>query len=207
MKQEQQWTKTGPQVTARDVAAVEASLKHTLPKDYAAFVRKHNGGVPSLKVFPIEGMPLNPIGEIDCMHSLKHSNHVFDLVQSNKRLDHALPRDCISIGRNASGDQILLYTRGPRAGQVWFLDWYSECEDPVDGTYFVASSFTEFLNALRELTAEELQEIEDLVGTHILEPPKRKKKKATKRQSAKPSKTVRKPASAAKKRRAPPKKP
>lgn len=207
MKQEQQWTKTGPQVTARDVAAVEASLKHTLPNDYVAFVRKHNGGVPSLAIFPIKGMPLNPTGEIRCMLSVGHRLSFCNLVKTNNLLGDAIPADSISIGDTASGGQILLYTRGARAGEVWFYDWYSPYQDPNERVYFIAPSFKDFLNALRELTAEELQEIEDLVGTHILEPAKRKKKKVTKRQSAKPSKTVRKPAPAAKKRRAPPKKP
>lgn len=206
MNKAQQWTKQGPSVTATDVLAVQTALKHKLPKDYVAFVREHNGGVPSLTVFPIKGMPLNPTGEIDRLHSLKHGKHVFDLVESNKRVSHALPGDCISIGHDAGPGQILLYTRGPRAGQVWFLDWYSECEDPEDGTYFVAASFAEFLGALREVTQEELQEIEELAKTHILEP-FRKKKKSTKQKSAKPSKTVCAAAPAAKKRRAPPKKP
>lgn len=189
------WSESGPRIANRDLSDAEASLRCSLPNDYRRFVLRHNGGVPSLVIFPIDRMPKNPTGEVRCLRSIGHPDDVLDLVASNGRLAHALPPLCVSVGDDASGDQILLFVDGPRTGQVWFYDWYSKYRNPERRIYFIAKTFDAFLESLRDLTAEEQAEIDALVVAAESAPPEEsdnpKKERPTKRRGSKPVSSTR----------------
>lgn len=167
MKSVQRWKSCGPVVRAADLADLERQLSCRLPIDYKRFLVTFNGGEPRHYVFPIRGLRDNPSGELRVLRSVAHTDDVFDLVAANKRLLHALPDGCISIGDTASGDQLILYVTGPRCGEVWFYDWYSRYRDVNRRVYFVAKTFKEFVDGLRGLTKEEQADMDRLMGAAI----------------------------------------
>lgn len=51
-------------ITDLDIKRLERKIKLNLPEAYKAFLMKHNGGRPTPKFFPIEGLPKNPVGQV-----------------------------------------------------------------------------------------------------------------------------------------------
>jgi SMI1 / KNR4 family (SUKH-1) len=156
------FTNRGKRLTQSQLWQVQDILTATeLPKDFERFLLTYNGGNPDPAYFDwkhskdgitrsevdsLQGIDLGPLAErsADCLR-----------LAMWYRAD--LPRHAFPFGIVDRDNLLLLYTAGKREGQVWLLI-QSELDhrpgkwpDPETATYFVAKSFTDFLNSLYEL--------------------------------------------------------
>jgi hypothetical protein len=119
-----------------------------LPKDYRAFLLEFNGGKPMPNVNPDT---TRMVSYILGMHNDKYDESIYRVIEAYAG---RLPFDSFPIARDPFGNLYLMSFNNEQHGFIYF--WYHECESPVpDGNYvknchFVACSFTQFLEGLKE---------------------------------------------------------
>ena len=160
-----------PILTEADIAAIEQENKVLLPADYRAFMLKHNGGKPSPRWFDYsDGTELtgSAVQEFFAIYTkpeketgLSVNLNLARQFRTYKRMETPrMPEELIPIGDDGGGNKICLCVSGEHTGCIYYWDHELECtggtyEDgtPVtmwDNCYFVANSFTEFLDSLHE---------------------------------------------------------
>ena len=157
----------GPPLTDQDIAAMERELGVSLPSDYVAFLRKHNGGRPKPIMFPIYDEVYNEEPAAGASSYKKGVLSFFvgiskddynDLLNFAKLSEDRVPPEVLPIGRDVFGNLICLAVAGPNRGKVywWFHEEEADEGEPptYNNIYFVADSFTELLNSLTELPEE-----------------------------------------------------
>jgi hypothetical protein len=128
----------------------EPSHSVTLPGLYKEFLLTTNGGRPKTPAFPIEGMPLNPIGVVQFFFGIHANLSVYDLVEIFDEFRNRIPDGILPIACTGGGDYVCLDLR---KGQDRVVFWDNR---PFWGTgewrerdlYRVAASFAEFLRSL-----------------------------------------------------------
>jgi hypothetical protein len=147
----------GAPLTERDVIELEHRLGVSLPSDYVAFLREHNGGTPLSNVFPIFGFPLDRQGVLALFFGVMRGGPS-DLISGAEAFDNRVPPELLPVGSDVFGNLICLAILGPNRGKVywWFHEEEAdEGESPsYDNVYFVADSFTDLLNSLTKLVEE-----------------------------------------------------
>ena len=150
----------GPSLTDRDIANVERQLGVSLPPDYAAFLREHNGGHPEPSVFRVydEEPPAGSSSYTERVLAFflgLSRDEYNDLLDSAKFFENRVPPELLAVGRDVFGNLICLAVSGPNRGKIywWFHEEEAEEDEPptYDNIYFVANSFAEFLDTLTEL--------------------------------------------------------
>jgi len=154
----------GPRITQIDVARAEKVLGCKLPVDYRSYMLRHNGGIPFVSNFSyfrtkrgivqstwLAGLDPIPRSTTERSMNLLWANA---LRQEQAERGAPLPDGCIIIGYNGADDQIMLFVRGARRGQVWMRVWDDLANHPPavpdteDALYLVAMSFSEFIAML-----------------------------------------------------------
>jgi hypothetical protein len=149
----------GKRLSAKQLRAVEhllCPLSPGLPLDYRRFILKYNGGRPepahfrwrqsggewqTSQVYAFYGIDPGRLDESS-----------LDCVRSTLQYRCWLPRDAISIASlELSGNLLLLYTAGPREGQIWYSNASDFLDvDPELAVSFVAKNFARFLELLHQ---------------------------------------------------------
>jgi len=79
---------------------------------------------------------------------------MLDVFDKRRPGDGVIPPEAIAIASCPTYEELLLFVKGPRYGQVWLKDWLALEEEARDqpelGLHFVASCFSEFLQMLIE---------------------------------------------------------
>ena len=145
-------------------------LSLSCPEDYRRFMIKYNGGEPEPNYFVVKGKDPK-LDWVDAFHPISGSKmDPLNLQGANQILGEraihwGVPYDCITVGIAGGGpEDILLFVRGRRRGQVWLKVWddvyagpeHNRDTDPNEGLYFLAKSFNEFLAML--CTEEEAEQ-------------------------------------------------
>lgn len=139
----------GP-VSAQAVADFERRIGVKLPAEYKQFLRVTNGGEPEPKVFTVPGCG-DALAAI--LYGIQDERTYADLEweQEQATLWEPFPLGVIAIGHDPGGNTLLLWTLGEQEGKVSFWDRNGLWRTPEgQNTFLVASSFTEFLQSLRE---------------------------------------------------------
>lgn len=154
----------GPAITPSAIAALEAKLGEKLPEDYAEFLLSINGGMTarSSRVFTIRfksGKTHDTV--LSGLDSVDDPDDRGDLATHCERTRRFLPPEALPIGNDGFSGTIVLVVAGPRRGEVWFFDAVDPRPDEANPRveWFdrgdvakIASSFQEFMAALRPLT-------------------------------------------------------
>lgn len=123
-----------------------------LPDDYVDFVIKNNG----IKV--VDGyFYINDLDEfilMDLLYGVSAPKR--NLISSNKEFADDLPEESLLIGRDQGGGFILLINNS-EGGGIYYYDHscFFEQSDDEKNTYFITSTFTEFLEMLSTVKPDE----------------------------------------------------
>jgi SMI1-KNR4 cell-wall len=139
-------------ISLSEIQQFEKQLGVEFPKDYVNFLANFNGGEPKLDTFEYKlqdgrvwtggvryffGFNLDRLQNIDFFASMRGDR---------------IPENMIPIGLDDGGNFILLALNVKDKGKVYFWDHNEESEDDEpptnDNVYFVANSFTGFLEKL-----------------------------------------------------------
>ena len=101
------------------------------------------------------GIDVNELYVLDQRHS--EGSSLFDMnsiSQDREEGDGIIPEGAIAICNTGSCDDILLFVRGPRDGQVWLKSWFTLAEtgvdNPEDDLLMLTRTFDEFLALVDE---------------------------------------------------------
>jgi SMI1-KNR4 cell-wall len=133
------------------VGTFERRFQVVLPSLYAAFLLATNGGRPKKSAFPIQGLALNPLGNIQFFFGLAPELAVYDLTEIMAFFEARIPNDIVPIACNDGSDYVCLDLRNG-GERVVFWDhahFWSTGEWRANDLYFIANSFEEFLKSLR----------------------------------------------------------
>jgi hypothetical protein len=156
------------QLSRDDIRRVESIMGIRLPKEYAVFLLKHNGGRPIPNGFPIDGLANNPFGMIHFFLGIDNPVEVCNIDWSYEVLNGRIPSNLLPIADDPGGNAICLSLFGDDAGAVVFWDHAAEHLPPTYANiYRIADSFTEFIESLCDLQAE--NEIEHTIRTGTIE--------------------------------------
>jgi hypothetical protein len=138
-----------PPIEAGEIEEFEHEIRHALPLDYRSFLAETNGGGhPEPSVLRIYGEPgMAPANEsvIQAFHGFRAEHYeLWNALKVHRRF---LPADVIPIGEDPGRNAICLRLGGERRSEVLF--WDHERATKADYLYFLASSFTSFVELLR----------------------------------------------------------
>lgn len=127
------WT----EVTDAQLAALEARFRLKLPDEYRKFLGRSNGGTPVRKSFAESCVQYF----LEVNGRDRHS----DIEVRWNMLRDRLPEHMLPIADDPGGNSVLILTRGPAIGSIWFWD-HENPDEPI----FLNNSFDEFLSSLVE---------------------------------------------------------
>ena len=123
-----------------------------MPDDYRDFLFRNNGGRPTPNAFPIEGLPNNPLGVIQCFFGIDDPIESCNITWNHEVHEGRIPPNLLPIACDDGGDLICISMYGDDAGAVLFWDRHQESGRPsYDNVYRIAPSFSEFIDAIREM--------------------------------------------------------
>lgn len=142
-----------PPINEQDIIELENYLECTFPDDYKSFLLKYNGGEPdkTLIYFGNEG------GIIDVFLGI-NKEYCYSIKRKNNMFIGRVPSNTIAIASDPGGNLFLISIRGDDYGQIYFwdhefeVDWNSGQEADYSNLTFVAKSFTDLINNLRDIS-------------------------------------------------------
>lgn len=139
-------------LTEDELRRAEGEIGAGLPGDYRRFLLAHNGGRPEECVFRFkcEGKDWTPaaVAYFLAVYDGRHEN----LLEYHEAYRDRVPAGLLPVARDPGGNLILLGVSRGHEGRVYFWLQDSEPEEPdFSNVCFVANSFDEFINSLREL--------------------------------------------------------
>jgi len=133
------------------IRRLEESLGLTLPNTFRAFLRSANGGRPKHDCYPIEGLALNPLGDLAYLFGIGLSPDILNIENHHTFFRGRIPAHVVIIGRNSGSDYVCLDLRNG-GEKVVFWDharFWSTGEWRESDLHFIANSFEDFLKSLR----------------------------------------------------------
>ncbi len=140
--------------TEAKIAAFAIARGIDLPGRYMEFLVASNGGVPDKSLFQIEGMPLNPMGDIQVFFGVDAFHETEDLAATYDAFSSGFPKGIVPIASTGCDDLVCLDLRDGK-DRVVFLDkrhYWGTGEWREADLYHVADSFGEFLASLKPNT-------------------------------------------------------
>ena len=137
--------------TNAEITAFESARSVRLPVTYKNFLLMSNGGTPIDVVYPIDGLALNPFGDIQVFFGIKAAAPMPSLESVYDLYAGGVPHGIVPIADNGGGNYLCLDLRGSRErvvfwdkGHFWSTGTWREKD-----LYAVADSFDQFLTLLR----------------------------------------------------------
>jgi len=152
-------------IVPADLEAIEHEYSFILPDDYKTHLLRYNGGSPQHSIF-IEIQPDGSRAERDISDFYSVRFGTSTLGRSLELLRDELHPDLVPFGSETGGDQFVLSVGPQDYGAVYYIahefyhapeyEYDEETDEstppaPLDygsGVYFLAPSFTDFLNGL-----------------------------------------------------------
>jgi hypothetical protein len=136
--------------TQEGIRALESQMKMTLPDDYKAFLLNNNGGEPEVKYAAFHVEDLEEDISLDVLFGIGIEK--LDILHWSNMFRGDLPPASLVIGSDPGGGTLLLINDGSDNGVYYWDDSYSFEESDDDcNTYFIADSFSDFVNSLKPL--------------------------------------------------------
>jgi hypothetical protein len=132
----------GESVSDEEIAEFEEDECVTLPEDYKAFLRDHNGGRPIPDAFPIGGGSIalmEMFFELGSAGDARPHAATRDLQTVWREHANAIPEDMMPIGKDTRGSVLCLGTgaRARTTGRIYLVD-----PTKLRPTYEIAPSFS-----------------------------------------------------------------
>ena len=132
------------------VDALEKEFNLHLPADYRQFLLEVGGGVADEDEYnEIRVEDLNDAISVAVLYGIGNQPAHCSIEKAMRDYSDEIPSNSVIIGCEYFGSYLVLECDGENAG-VWFWDDCCEYEATTEefGVYFVADSFTEFINLL-----------------------------------------------------------
>ena len=142
-----------PRTTLAAIEAFERARDLVLPASYKNFLLASNGGVPEAPIFPIRGMELNPVGDVQEFFGIDAEVDTSDLARNYDFYSGRVSAEIVPIACNSMADYVCLDLRDDQE-RVVFWDhrpFWGTGEWRESDLYHVADSFEEFLGSLRPI--------------------------------------------------------
>lgn len=144
--------------TEADIKAFEAEIEASLPDDYKTFLQDVNGGRPERMCFSPQWQGQSyanrySLSTVSELFGLRDDEGL-DLRDECENFDERIPGQTIPIGRDPGGNLIILVLNKDHLGAVHFWAMEHEVDFEIgevpdfSNIAFLATSFSEFLNAL-----------------------------------------------------------
>lgn len=135
------------------VQAFEQQIGFALPEDYRQFLVKNNGAIVNNQTFFVKDLDQEVL--MDVLYGLT-SAHARSLTLGYwlNEYDEEIGEKELVIGSDPGGHQILYITAGEDKG-IYYWDtnhFFAKSSEGEGDTYFLANSFTEFCDSLRDFT-------------------------------------------------------
>ncbi|MBV4360346.1 SMI1/KNR4 family protein [Pinibacter aurantiacus] len=125
----------------------EAKNSISLPKDYKVFLLEFNGGSPS------PNRNQNPETVVTYVLGMHNGEYYTSLYKHIDMFKHRLPLSTFPIATDSFGNLFIMSLHSDGYGNIYFWDHEGEAVHQdghyVDNCYFVAYSFTEFVENLK----------------------------------------------------------
>ena len=145
----------GPGLGEDDLQRLESTIRAKLPKPYRAFLQAHNGGRPNPDAIDI---PDCYTTDVQLFYGILPESDACDIFWVFETLEGCKENQLLPFATDSCGSEFVIVVAEEDYGHVYYFD---SREDPPK-PYFIAKDFDEFLSKIRELTPEELAEIEEL---------------------------------------------
>lgn len=146
-------------LTERELRVFEERLGEPIPEPYRRFLLEHNGGKPDRKIFRFVDEIGELRGDIISYFLAVNEGYPEDIESTLERRRKRIPPDLFPIASTVCGDQVVIGSRGPRAGKVYYWDHELEAMpgEPMtyDNVFLIADSFDAFLENLEAEPEEE----------------------------------------------------
>ena len=138
-------------VSPNKIEALETQYDFHLPQDYREFLLTVGGGTAQ-GIDPTNCIPLEKLHdavEVGVLYGLDVKTDASDIKYWMSEYGDEIWEHSVLIGSTQGGSSYVLMCEGEDTG-VWFWDdcWEYEATNEKKNTYFVAKSFTEFINLL-----------------------------------------------------------
>lgn len=141
----------GRSLSEEDIGSVERQLGLKLPTHYRDFLMQYNGGRPTPRAYPIEGLANNPFGVVQVFFGFDLDEETSNLTWIYECFQGRISANLLPIACDDGGNLICLSLWGDDAGAVVYWDHENESSEPsYDNVCRIAGSFHEFLDGLRE---------------------------------------------------------
>jgi len=140
------------QAQESDLEAFEQKLGFPLPTDYRTFLENHNGGRVNSQTFFVEDLGESVL--LRAFFGIKNPVETLNLDFWLNEYKDEIQETALIIGKEPGGGLILYITAGDEKG-VYFWDhghFFSESSEDDGNTYFLANTFTEFCDSLKDFT-------------------------------------------------------
>ena len=137
----------GRTVSDADLRALEKAVGIALPKDYADFLREHNGGIPTPSLLDVGAARTVSIQLFFAVLSASASQTVAGV---KAQFRDRLPAELVPIARDGAGNLLLIGA----GGEIGFWDYELEADDDGAQPYYanittIAPSFTALPGLIR----------------------------------------------------------
>lgn len=130
--------------TKQEISKVENFIGTLLPSDYTAFLMKIGGGL--LKTDNTNKLYIEDINDAVVMDILFDSKQV---LECTKEFQTEMYDYCAIIGESLTYGFIVLVCEGNNKGvYYWDHTYYYECSNDENNVYWLADSFTDFMNQI-----------------------------------------------------------
>jgi hypothetical protein len=136
----------GPGLSTEQIRSAEAALAQPIPEAYRQVLRLTNGCYLTGCVFFRPRSPEHPQGmayDVRYLMGVGHVKPLHDLVAHHRDHGDRVPAGSFEFARDSGGNSFIVFTEGPRSGEVAFRDH----EGPFQITT-VAASMDEFFERL-----------------------------------------------------------
>ncbi|MDR2344826.1 MAG: SMI1/KNR4 family protein [Planctomycetaceae bacterium] len=147
----------GIPVTDVMLEELEKHFPYPLPNDYKDYLKICNGGIMELDTdkeslyFNVQGAPdwFGDEGYLWILHSINSEEPGFDLLENWTTSKGIMPPHFLPIGGDGGGDLVCLSLGSEDYGYIYCWNHEEEpYETDYSQSYFVAKSFSEFMNSL-----------------------------------------------------------
>lgn len=151
---------SGRKINKQDVINLEQRINGKLPDGYINFLKRYNGGSPEkFRGFDIKDSRYFLNGSVvesavSFFFAIDYELKILDIYENIRifKDGNRVPDEFLPIADDPCGNLILLCYKGKDYGKIYFWDHEEEADtgEPVtyDNIYYVADSFTEFLDSL-----------------------------------------------------------
>ena len=129
-----------------DINNLQEKYNIKLPQDYCEFLMKYNGGDLSDDGCEVFVKYLDTDIHMDVLFGVNTGNRDLDVDTWTDDYSYDMPPYTIIIGASHEHGLIVLLCEGENAGVYYWDDGYEfECSSDEVNTYFIADTFTEFV--------------------------------------------------------------